>query len=158
MNKPDELRKILTQWVPTLAKNPEKLTLLVEDGHVATRVCTAGLGYEYRYTLSVLITEFTDPMDTLVVPIISWLHTAQPDLLLNLEKAAKAIKFQAEFLNNDQTDLLIKLDLSEGVRVTPQTGGGYTCEHLAEPALPDLTGPTGWQMFINGDLLADGIA
>lgn len=155
MNKPDELRKILTKWVPALAKNPEKLTLLVEDGHVATRVGSAGLGYEYRYTLSILITEFTDPLDTLVVPIISWLHTAQPDLLLNLDKSAKAIKFQAEFLNNDQTDLLIKLDLTEGVRVTPQAGGGYVCEHLEEPALPDLTGPSGWQIFLNGEPLAN---
>jgi hypothetical protein len=138
MKKPTELRAHLTQWVPDLAANPDKLHVFIERGAIATKL-GAGLGYQYAYTVQIIITDFAEPADVLQDPV----------------RRDKAIAFEAEIIDHDKIDIAITLDLTERV-IVGAVLGGYECTHLGEPQLPDLTGPTSWQVFLKGELIAEG--
>lgn len=155
MKKSADLRAHLTRWVPDLAANPDKLHVFIEKGRIATKV-GAGLGFEYHYTLQLIITDFAESPDVLNVPLLVWLQTNQPDLLLDTEKRDRAIAFEAEILGNDTIDLALTLELAERVLVRVVTGG-FECEHIGEPQLPDDTaGVRGWQSYLDGEVIADG--
>lgn len=156
MKKPIDLRAHLTQWVPDLAKNPEKLHVLIEKGAIATKLGT-GFGFEYRYTLQLIITNFAEPADVLVVPLLVWLQTNQPDLLQDTTRRDKALVFETEIYSNDEIDIQISLDLTERVLVR-EYPAGYECEHLGEPQLDDLTGVKPWSAYLKGELIATGNA
>ncbi|MDT3735562.1 MAG: phage tail protein [Denitratisoma sp.] len=147
MKKPTELRAWLAEKVPHLAKHPDRLQVFIEKGRLASRL--GSLSFEYRYELQLLFTDFTDHADTLMIPLLAWLQVNQPELLQSAERQDSAIRFEAEILDNEKTDILVTLELSERVVVT-LAGGIYTATHCDEPALPDLTGPTGWSMEANG--------
>ncbi|HJW26430.1 MAG TPA: phage tail protein [Rhodocyclaceae bacterium] len=149
MKKPADLRAYLTQAIPSLAKDPDKIHVFIEKGHIASKYGKS-LSFEYRYPLQLVITDYTDPVDTLIVPLLAWIAANQPDILLDPDKQAKAIGFEAEILDHHTTDIGLTLELSERVIITAVAGGGWSCEHVGEPPLPDLGGPTGWSMVING--------
>lgn len=149
MKKPTELRAWLTEHVPHLAKHPDKLHVFVEKGTVATKL-GRGLGFEYRYTLQLVVTDYADPADTLTVPLLVWISTNQPDLVADLNKRDQAIRIEAEIIDHKSADIGITLELTERVLVHPVEGGGYNCEHLPEPELPDLGGPINWTMDAGG--------
>lgn len=152
MKKPTELRDHLTQWVPDLAANPDKLKIFVEKGAIATKL-GAGLGYQYAYTVQIIVIKFAEPADVLMVPLLVWLQTNQPDLLQDTVRRDKAISFEAEIYNHEEIDIAITLDLTERVIVSPVLGG-YQCTHLGEPQLPDETGTLPWQSYLQGELIA----
>lgn len=147
MKKPTELRAWLAEKVPHLAKHPDRLHVFIEKGRLASRLNS--LAFEYRYELQLLFTDFADHPDTLMIPLLAWLQANQPDLLQHPDRQDSAVRFEAEILDNENSDLLVVLDLTERVVVT-LAGGIYTATHCDEPALPDLTGPTGWAMDANG--------
>lgn len=149
MRKPIELRAFLTERIPHLAKHPDKLLVFVEKGSVATKQ-GRGLGFEYRYTLQLVFTDYVEPADTITVPLLVWISTNQPDLIADTTKRDQAIRIEAEIIDHKTTDIAITLELSERVLVKPVEGGGYECEHLPEPEMPDLGGPTGWTMDAGG--------
>jgi hypothetical protein len=131
MNKPHSLRAFVEAALPELAANPDRLLMFIEEGRMA-----AGLGslsFEYHFTVTVVITDWTSHPDAVMVPILQWLHTNQPDLLQHPDKQKEAVTFQAELLNHTTMDLQIKLKLSERVRVTAD--GAI---HLPEPQLDPL--------------------
>jgi hypothetical protein len=39
------------------------------------------LSFEKRYTLNIVVTDFTDDIDLLFVPIMAWLRVNQPDIM-----------------------------------------------------------------------------
>lgn len=156
MKKPTELRAHLTQWVPDLDANPDKLHIFIERGAIATKL-GAGLGYQYAYSVQIIITDFAEPADVLMVPLLVWLQTNQPDLLQDTVRRDKAIAFEAEIIDHDKIDIAITLDLTERVLVTAVLGG-YQCTHLGEPQLPDETGPHPWQAYLKGELIAESNA
>lgn len=155
MKKPIALRAHLTQWVPDLAANPEKLHVFIEKGRVASKQ-GKGLGFEYHYTIEILITDFAESPDVLIVPLLIWLQTHQPDLLLDPVRRDQATTFKAEIIDHDKIDIMLTLELSERVLVHP-TLGGYQCEHCDEPQLPDLSGPLGWEIYLKGELIAPAV-
>lgn len=152
MKKPADLRAHLTQWVPDLERNPNKLHVFIEKGAIATKL-GSGLGFEYRYTVQIVITDFAEPADVLVVPLLVWLQTNQPDLLQDTTKRDKAISFVAEIIDNEKVDIELSLDLSERVLVR-DVPAGFECEHLGEPQLPDLSGTLPWKVYLKGELIA----
>lgn len=154
MKKPTDLRAHLTQWVPDLAANPDKLHVFIERGAIATKLGT-GLGYQYAYTVQIIITDFAEPADVLMVPLLVWLHTNQPDLLQDPVRHDKAIAFEAEIIDHNTIDIALTLELTERVIVSAVLGG-YECTHLGEPQLPDLTGANPWQVYLKGELIAEG--
>lgn len=155
MKKPADLRAHLTRWVPDLAANPDKLHLFIEKGRLATKIGT-GLGFEYRYTLQIVITDFAESPDVLSVPMLVWIQTNQPDLLLNTMLRDSTFAFEAEIVDHDKIDIALTLELAERVLVR-QVTGGYECEHIGEPPLPDdLSGVRGWQSYLDGEVIATG--
>lgn len=152
MKKPAELRAHLTQWVPDLARNPDKLHLFIENGRTVSHYGSS-LAFEYRYQLQILITDFSESADVIVVPLLIWILANQPNLLLDEKLRESVTAFKAEAIDDDKFDIEFTLELSERVLVTAVSGGSFACEHIGEPPLPDLSGPVNWQIYLNGDPL-----
>ena len=141
MKKPQLLRDHITRACPDLATNPEKMTVFVEGGNVV-HTGTPALSFEYRYTVNVVITDWADSTDTLVVPVIAWLKRHQPDLFDNPERRAKGFRFVAEIIDHSTVDVSIELDLTETVAVKGETVDGVnrlTTRHIGEPVLADAS-------------------
>ena len=142
MMKATSLREALTAAVPHLAAHPEALHVFVDEGNVVG-TGTRTLGFEYRYTLTLIVTDYPHSPDTIVVPVLAWLRTNQPDTFTNPDKREDAFKFEAEILNHTTVDLSIKLKLTERVTVKVE-GAGYQVEHHPEPINGD-DDPTSWR-------------
>lgn len=151
VKKPIDLRAHLTTHVPSLARHPDKLHVFVEKGSIATK---RGIShsFEYRYTLQLLIEDYTEPADTLIVPLLAWIDANQPDLIDDTAKRDKAIGIEAELLDHQAADIALTLELSERVVVTA-VAGGWSCNHVGEPPLPDLGGPRSWNIYLDGEPL-----
>lgn len=149
MKKPETLRRHLESSIPHLRKHPDGLHVFIEDGTVASKQGVS-LSYEWRYKLTLLFTDFVDSPDTIVVPLLVWLSTNQPDILADADRRYKALTFQSAVINHDAIDIEFKLDLTEAV-VVRAVPGGFECRHIDEPALPDMGGPVGWSMYLPDD-------
>ena len=137
MKKPAELRAHLTQWVPDIATNPDKLHIFVDKGRVVSRV-GQGLSFEYHFQLRIIVTDFAEPADALTVPLLVWISEHQPNLLLDEKLRQSVIGIEAEIIDHDKIDIALTLELSERVLLKPAPDGGYVCQHVAEPALPEI--------------------
>ena len=148
MEKPKQIREVLTNCVPYLAKNPDKLHLYIPTGGVE---CTgaSSLSYEWQYPLSIGIEDFAGHPDQIMVPLLAWLRQHQPELMTNDERRKDGITFEAEYLANDLMDLIITVKLTERVKVW-QNEQGIGWEHLPEPPEDPDDGIT-WELFINGE-------
>lgn len=151
MLKPASLRDHLTRALPDLARDPEKLMVLVPEGSIQSTL-TDSLSYEYGYTLRLILLDFATHADAVMAPLLIWLRTHQSDLLDNPEKRAKAIRFSAEFLSTTTMDLVIDLDLTERVlaRPRPEQPGALNLVHVPEPAHISLYTPAGRPPDANG--------
>jgi len=141
MKKPQLLRDHIARACPDLATNPEKMTVFVEGGNIV-HTGTPALSFEYRYTVNVVITDWADSTDTLVVPVIAWLKRHQPDMFDNPERRAKGFRFVAEIIDHNTVDVSIELDLTETVAVKGETVDGInrlTTRHIGEPVLADAS-------------------
>ena len=136
MNKPAQLRAVLEAALPHLKRDPENLLVFIENGRVASSL--GRRGWEYRYTVKVGLLDFAGHPDTVILPLLDWIRTAEPALLQNPDTAAEAIKFEAEILNHTSCDLTLQIALTE--RVMIDTVDGMTrANHLPDPQL-NLTG------------------
>ncbi len=153
MKKAESLRRFVQLASPQLRKHPDTLHLFINAGSVATRR-GRGLGFEYHYTVELLVTDYPHPVDTLVVPIMAWIEANQPSLIDELDKRDQAIAIEAEQIAHDKTDIVLKLALSERVLVKPVPGGGWSCEHLDEPTQDELA----WAVLVFGDGVDTGAA
>lgn len=88
MQKPNSLRKALTDAVPVLRTNPDMLCLRTDDGN-NTATLARSLSFEKRYTLNIVVTDFTDDIDLLFVPIMARLRVNQPDIMTTDEGRKK---------------------------------------------------------------------
>lgn len=153
MIKPAALRAHLTEALPELRRNPESLLVFVDSGSlIATAV--PGLSFEYAYTLTLTVLEFSAHPDAIMVPLLSWIAHHQPDLLANPARRGQ-IAFDAEMLSNSAFDLVIKIPLTERVGVHPRTEGGYTAEHYPEPEAEPYLTATHWQLYLKDELIAE---
>lgn len=160
MRKPDALRDFLTRTVPTIADNPERLHLFIDQGSVAA-TAKPGLSYEYRYRLNLILTDFAQDPDKLMVPLLLWVSQEQPQLLHGMGQGKAPFAFEVDILDDGKVDLDIKLELTEVAMVTAREGGGYNVEHPPEPVIPAMFdevpwGTRLWQLFLKEDLIAQG--
>lgn len=88
MQKPNSLRKALTDAVPALRTNPDMLRIFIDNGN-NTATLARSLSFEKRYTLNVVVTDFTDDIDLLFVPVMAWLRVNQPDIMTTDEGEKK---------------------------------------------------------------------
>lgn len=150
MNKPNELRELLSNAVPYIRQNPECLHIFVENGNIFATGVRKNLSFEYQFTCIIILTDYAAHADTVIVPILGWLGQHQPELLNNPDKRASGFKFKAEMLNHTTCDIEIQLALTERVKVTP-TEQGLQVEHLPEPQWQDESG-IDWQLYTNQEL------
>ncbi|WP_197432913.1 phage tail protein [Janthinobacterium sp. B9-8] len=111
MIKPADLREYLSKTVRHLAHNPDKLAIFIDEGKL---IATAGksLSFEYQYTLNLIIQDYADHPDTIMVPMLAWVSSNQPELFSNVDKRQNGISFEADILeprhhrpcNQDQFD------------------------------------------------------
>jgi len=139
--------------VPVLALHPERLKLFVDEGHlVATGV--SGLSFEYRYTLTLIFTDYRGTPDALMAPLLAWLRVHQRELFDNPERR-DALRFEAEILDHERVDLELQLPLTERVGIHETAPGRYQIEHYPEPSVPGAYAPRHWQLYARDDLLAE---
>lgn len=135
MNKPQSLRSALNKSVPYVAENPDRLHLFVDSGQLVA-TSAVSLSWEYRYTLNVVITDFTGDQNLLMAPVLLWLRENQPDALQNSEAREKLFSFEVDILANDRCDISMDLKLTERVIATIEDGKAHI-EAVPEPDAPE---------------------
>ena len=135
MNKPQSLRSALNKSVQYVADNPDRLHLFVDSGQLVA-TSAASLSWEYRYTLNVVITDFTGDQNLLMAPVLLWLRENQPDPLQNSETREKLFTFEVDILANDRCDISMDLKLTERV-VATTVDGKISIEAMPELDLPE---------------------
>ncbi|MCU5773074.1 phage tail protein [Erwiniaceae bacterium BAC15a-03b] len=136
MNKPESLRKALTEGVQHLRDNPETLHLFVDEGALVATLAPS-ISWEYRYTLNVVVTDFAGDQNLLMAPVLFWLRDNQPDMMANPDLRDKALTFEADILNNGACDLSLNLKLTERV-IARQEDGVTKIEAVPEPVEPEV--------------------
>lgn len=153
MYKPNSLRQHLTTANPDLRRDPDKLLVFADEGRL---ICTgtASRSFEYAYKLNVIITDFGGDEDAIMVPLLDWIATHQPDILGNEEKRQRGIRFIVDFNNHDSVDISLEIELTERVIVKAQQGR-LDIKHVGEPVLaPDYAHPH-WALYKGETLLAE---
>lgn len=135
MNKPQSLRKALNDAVSYVRENPDRLHLFVDNVSLVATSANS-VSWEYRYTLNIVITDFTGDQNLLMAPVQFLLRDNQPDALHNTAEREKLFKFEVDILGNDRCDLSLNLKLTERV-ITREVDGVMQVEVVAEPAVPE---------------------
>ncbi len=162
MNKPESLRQFLLSSVPALTDNPDRLLIFIDKGRVCSTAAPS-LSFEYRYSLSLIVTDFADHPDSLMIPLLAWLLEHQPERMTVM--TPEAFAFEVDILDNSKVDISISLDLSEAVIVKPSGTGVLTAEHVADTAMQGYEPAQTYQLYVNGQAVAqwssgacDGVA
>ncbi len=147
MLKPASLRTAIEAALPELKRNPDRLLVFIDEGGIR---CTsaASLSFEYTYTLNLVVTDYAQHADTLMVPVLAWVAKNQPELLANPERQRDGIRFEADLLNKQSMDLSIHITLTERVIVRTAPDGGITAEHVGEPPLDPYDYVENWTLTI----------
>lgn len=135
MNKPQSLRHALNKSVPYVRENPDRLHLFVDNGSLVA-TAAASISWEYRYTLNVVVTDFTGDQNLLMAPILYWLRDNQPDALQNPDEREKLFTFEVDILGNGACDLSLNLKLTERV-LAREVNGQMQIEAVPEPDEPE---------------------
>lgn len=133
MKKPNQLRKILEQSHADFVKNPDRLQLYVDGGQVIATGAPS-FSFEYRYTLNVIATDYAGDIAALIVPMIAYLRTNQPEIFENPQMRENAFKFQVDYNNNDTADISFEIKLTERV-VSKKDGDSVQIHYAKEPTL-----------------------
>ena len=70
MQKPKQLRQALTDSVPLLQRNPDSLNMFIDGGRIASTLASS-LSFEYQYQLNLVVTDYGDDPDMLIVPLLA---------------------------------------------------------------------------------------
>jgi hypothetical protein len=137
MNKAVSFRRAITDAVPELHDDPDKLLVFVDAGKVIATNEPA-LSFEYRYTLNTIVTDFAGDADAVFVALIAWVKRNQSDLFANADERMNAISFEVDHLTQTTCDLSIKLNLTENVVVGTDAAGAQMIKHVDE-RVPEWT-------------------
>lgn len=85
MLKPQQLRQTLTDSVPELQRNPDALNVFIDSGRIVSTLASS-LSFEYQYRLNMVITDYAGNIDLLIVPLLAWLRTNEPDIMATEKK------------------------------------------------------------------------
>lgn len=132
MKKPGLLRAAIAAAIPGLETDPDKFLVFVDQGSVAA-TNVKSLHFEYRYTLNVILLDFTGDASLVFFTLLTWARANQPSLLENRELLAAGIQFEVDHVNHDACDVSIKLPLTEQVTVTRQDNGVVAIAYPDEP-------------------------
>lgn len=148
MNKANEVRELLTTAVPYLQKNPDALHIFIEEGNLEASWVGKNLSFEYQFNLIILVTDYSQHADTLMIPLLAWIAQNQPELLTNPDRRKEGVRFRVDMLNHKTADIEITIQLTERVKVTA-TEEGLEVIHLPEPQFDPDDG-IDWTLYIQG--------
>ncbi|ORM95070.1 phage tail protein [Pantoea cypripedii] len=152
MLKPKQLREALTTSVPMLQRNPDCLNVFIDNGRIVSTLATS-LSFEYQYQLNMVITDYTDNIDLLIVPMLAWLRVNQPDVMATKEKQQTGFTFKADVISDTASDISIDIQLTERV-IVKQEGDELHVNHVGENPLPENdTRPM--QLYLRGELISE---
>jgi hypothetical protein len=135
VNKPQSLRTALNKAVVYVRENPDKLHLFVDKGSLVATGASS-MSWEYRYTLNVVIEDFSGDQNLLMAPVLLWLMENQPDAINNPELREKLFSFEVDILRNDICDISLDLQLTERILVSAE-GGTSIVKAEPEPDEPE---------------------
>lgn len=140
MRKPASIRKLLTDYLPELGRDPERLRMWIDKGNVRYRQ-TDSKSFELVYRLNIVVIDWTGEAVVIFTLLNEWLRRYQPDAVAS--QAAPGYSFEADIVTNNAMDLSIDLDLSEVVRrVAREDGDGWDLQIVEEPeSFPDEFAP-----------------
>lgn len=147
MIKPASLRAAVEAALPDLKRNPDRLLVFIDEGSIR---CTnaVSLSFEYGYTLQLVVTDYAEHADTIMVPILAWVKDNQPELLANPERQRNGIRFEAELLSHQSMDLAVRIQITERVVVADLPDGSRTATHVGEPPLDPYADVSSWTLTI----------
>ncbi|MFJ2990720.1 phage tail protein [Collimonas sp. NPDC087041] len=122
---------------------------------LATGTGTASLSFEYRYKLNIIITDYADSEDAIMVPLLAWVQLHQRDLLDNPDLCKSGIGFDVDYNNHESIDIAITLALTERVVVKQAGAARLEVQHLAEPQMTTGYTDAFWQAYTGESLLAE---
>lgn len=154
MKKPISLREHLVRHLKFLQDNPDKLSMHIESGRYRTTLAN-GYGMESISPVRFVIQDFTGDADLIAFLLFQWIRMHQSELLANLEKSKDAVKFEAEFIDNDKVDVMFELELTERVIIQQQEHGVYNFSYPEEPQYQPASPATDCELLDDqGNLLA----
>ncbi|PRC90873.1 phage tail protein [Solimicrobium silvestre] len=156
MYKPPNLRQHLTNAIPDLKQNPDKLLIFADQGHTVASG-TGSLSFEYQYRLNIIITDFSGDPDAIMVPLLAWITVHQIELLANPDLRKKGIGFEVDFNNHETIDISIALNLTERTIVKQQDGGKLQITHPPEPQTTPAFDDAFWTLYAGDSLLAEWV-
>jgi len=152
MLKPNQLRKVLTDSVPLLQRNPDSLNVFIDSGRIVSTLATS-LSFEYQYRLNIVITDYTGDIDLLIVPMLEWLRVNEPDIMATKDRQQNGFTFKADVISDTASDISIDLQLSERV-IVKQVGEALHVEHVGENPLPENDARP-LQLYAHGALISE---
>lgn len=163
MLKPASLRDALVAALPQLQQSPGNIRFTIQRGRVVN-TGTPSLSWEYRYTLSLVIADFTGSIDAVTVPLLVWARRHQPDLFDHAERREQAIRFDIAPTSTDPAaasqpqQLAIEIDLVEAVLARPREGSPGAFDLIYKPEPPgqlDIAQRQLWELFLFGEKVAE---
>jgi hypothetical protein len=143
MKKLHLLRTHLINAVPGLARDPDRLLTFVEDGSLEFRR-GPNLSHEYQFAAQLVLTDFGDDLDTVMVPLLQWLAEYQPDA-----DPGEAVSFEAEILSNQAVDVALRVRLTERVIAKVDCDSGHIhVDHVLSRFERDACPIARWQLLL----------
>ena len=152
MLKPDSLRANIMKAVPYIRNSPDCLHVFIDNGVIIATLAPS-LSFEYQYTLNLVITDYADNLDLIIVPILHWLRTNQPDIMANPDKRPDGFTFEVDYLDNKLRDISIDLKLTERT-IVKEKEGVFTVTHLDEPVPPEYFVKS-YKVNVDGETVAE---
>lgn len=132
MHKQASLQKVLTEVVPGVATNPSMMRIFADEGAIDSTIATS-LSFVKRYTLNVILTDYTGNIDYILVPILKWVRVNQPDIMTTDEGQKKGFTWYADINNDSSVDISISLRLTERTIVREESNGDLHVSYAPEP-------------------------
>jgi len=136
MKKPEQIRKLLEKHSLLIKNNPDKLHIFIEDGGVVASAAKS-LSFEYQYKLNIVILDYAESVDYLMVPIIAWMYVNQNEKMGNSDLRQDAIKLEVEQSNDQSCDIGITLSLTERV-IVKNGDNGLEYKHVNDQPPEDM--------------------
>ncbi len=149
MLKPEQLRTALTHALSALQTHPDKLRINLDNGRVVSTL-GASLSFEYQYQLNLTLSDQVAEEDLVMVTVLAWLRSHQPDILANTEKRKNGFAFKRDVSAAGQLEL--QLQLTERIQVEQRDGALHIIP-LAEPPVPENV-IRFTQVYLHGDLIS----
>jgi hypothetical protein len=110
--KAQSLRDGISAVFPDLAKGPDRFNMWIDKG-VIHATNAGGHGFEWQYTLNIVVEEFTAHPSMMFLVICEWARRNQPDLL---QPGKETFRFEADIIDAKTVDLHVEIPLTERVQ------------------------------------------